>query len=161
MMSNTSSIQSTERVGQVAIRGEQQRYVYYRAFMLVIKHGLRATDIVLRRSTPTRSISSMIIHSLTSSISIDLPSLTDGRMRESVPESWEGGNGVTNDGGTNSPMFAEDGETLSLDRRSTWVFTSSVHMARQLHTCWHTHRPFPSSSITLKQIGTSLQKKRE
>jgi hypothetical protein len=49
-----------------------------------------------------------------------------------------------------------------LDRHPTWVFASSVHMARQSQTCWHIHLPFLSSSITLTEIGTSLQKmKRE
>ena len=54
-----------------------------------------------------------------------------------------GGDGIR-DGGTKSHMFAEDGDTSCLVRHPTWVFALSVHLARQLRTCWHTHLPFHS-----------------
>ncbi|KAF8467930.1 hypothetical protein DFH94DRAFT_848132 [Russula ochroleuca] len=54
----------------------------------------------------------MMIHFLTSSISIDRLSLVETRMM--TPVSPEGGDGVANDGGTNLHTFAKDGETLYL-----------------------------------------------
>jgi hypothetical protein len=156
---STSSLQSTETIGQGPISGESQRH-RYASFscsdcQLVTKRGPRATVHILRRST-----SSTMIHSLTYFISIDRPSLTGTRMVLTV---WKvGGDGIANDGGTNSHKFAKDGETSFLAQHPTWVFPSSVHMARQLQTCWHIHLPFLSSWITMTPIWTSLQKmKRE
>ena len=63
-----------------------------------------------------------------------------------------GGDGIANYCGTNSPRFSKDGNTSYLGRHSTWVFASSVHTARQLQTCWHTHLPFLSSSIIMPTI---------
>ena len=65
-----------------------------------------------------------------------------------VTVSQEGRDGTANYGGTNSHTFAGDGEASYLGQHPTWVFASSVHMARQLQTCWHIHPLFHSSSIT-------------
>src|SRR6266566_2754830 len=69
----------------------------------------------------------------------------------------EGSYGYRDVGGIDSHMFAKDGETLYLVRRPTWVFHSSVHMARLLKTCSHIHLPFRSLSITALKVA-SLQK---
>src|SRR6266852_3435290 len=60
-------------------------------------------------------------------------------------------------GGIDLHMFAEDGETSHLVRHPTWVFHSSVQMARPLKTCCHIHLPFRSLLITAVKMG-SLQK---
>jgi hypothetical protein len=82
---------------------------------------------------------------LTYSISIGRPSQAETSM--TLAESWEQRIG---DGGTNSHTFAEDGETSPLVLHPTCDFASSVHMERQLQTCWHIHPPFHSSLITFK-----------
>jgi hypothetical protein len=146
LASPTSSLRiSAERIGQCAVHGKSQwqrctsfSYCYY---WLVSEHEPLTTARVLHRFT-----SSTMIHFLTSSISIDRPSLTETKLMVTV--SWEGGDGVANDGGLNLLKFAKDGETSFLGRHPTWIFASSVHMTRQLLTCWHIHLPFLSSSIT-------------
>ncbi|KAF8472943.1 hypothetical protein DFH94DRAFT_764761 [Russula ochroleuca] len=156
LASSTSSLQSTGTIGQGAIRGKSQwqRYASF-SYRLVNKHDPRTTVHILHRST-----SSTMIHCLTSFISIDRPSLTGTRLMVTV--SWGGGDGDVNDGGSNLPKFARDGETSFLSHHPTWIFASSVHMACPLQTCWQIHLPFLSSSITQAQIGTSLPKmKRE
>ena len=100
-----------------------------------------ATVHILRRST-----SSTMNHFFTHFISTDHPSLMETRIMVTV--SQEGRDGTANYGGTNSHTFAGDGEASYLGPHPTWVFASSVHMARQLQTCWHIHLPFHSSSIT-------------
>jgi hypothetical protein len=51
-------------------------------------------------------------------------------------------------GGIDSRTFAKDGGTSSLGQHPTWASALFVHMARLWQTCWHTHHPFHSSSIT-------------
>ena len=67
------------------------------------------------------------------------------------------GDGIGNDGGTGPHKFAKDGELSYLGHHATWIFASSVHMARLLPTCWHIHLTFLSSSTTLTKIGPPLQ----
>ena len=155
----TSFLQSTEKI-QSTIRSKFQwrRYASFSccANRLMSKHGPQTTVHILRRST-----SSMMI--LFSMYSISIGHFFWAKTRMMAPVSSEGsGNGPTNDGGTTSHKFAKDGEPLYLDRHPTCVFASSVHMARQLQTCWHIHLPFLLSSTTLMEIAISVGKmKRE
>ena len=76
----------------------------------------------------------------------------------------EGGDGIANDGGTNSLTFANDGEMLYFARHPTWSFPLSVHGAYRSQTYWRIHRLFLSSSSTRtqKEAGKLLQEtKRE
>src|SRR5258708_4605729 len=63
--------------------------------------------------------------------------------------------GTTCIGGTSLRMFANDGETSYLVQHPTWVFASSVHLARPLQTCWPTHLSF---HLLFSTILTSVQK---
>ena len=156
---STPSPESTETAGQPgqgspAIRGksQQQRYASFScAYRIVNNPGSRATAHILRGSTSLTTIPF-----LTYFIFIGRPSLTETRAMTSVP--LEGANGTANDGGTNSHKFAKDGELSCSGRHHTWVFASSVHGTRQLQICSPTHLPFHSSSITMTNIATSLQK---
>src|SRR6266849_11216423 len=74
----------------------------------------------------------------------------------SLPVSMGEGDGLANDGGTDSPTFVKDGGTSSLGQRPSWASALFVHMARLWQTCWHTHHPFHLSSIT--RVQTSLQR---
>ena len=150
------SLQSNERIGQ-AIRDEsqQQRYAPFSCSgcLFVVKHGQRPT---VHWHALLQSTCSTMIPFLTSSTSIDQPSLTETRVI--LTESAVGGDGTVNDGGTNSHKFAKDGETSYSSPRPTWIFASSVHMAHQLQTCWHIRLPFHLSWIIFAPIGISLQK---
>ena len=141
---STSSLQSTERIGQGAICGESQRQTHryasfsFGAYQLVSKHGPRATVHRLIRST-----SSTTIRFLTSFISIDRPSLTETRVISSLL--MVGRHGTVKDGGTNSHKFVKDGEMSYSGQHPIWIFASSVHMAHQLQICWDIHLPSHSS----------------
>ena len=79
---STSPFHCTGRIGQYAIRGEsqRQRYASFSCYAYqILSNGPRATVHILSRST-----SSTMIHSLTSFVSIDQPSLTEMRVIISV-----------------------------------------------------------------------------
>jgi hypothetical protein len=67
------------------------------------------------------------------------------------------GGDAADGGGISLRTFAKDGETSFLAQRPTWAFSSSVHMARPLQTCWHIHLPFHSSFNMLRKVETSPQ----
>ncbi len=123
------------------------------AYQIVSKHGPWATVTAHMLSQSTSL--TMIRYSI-SFISIDRSRSTHTTMN--MPASLEGGrNGCMNDGGTNSPTFANDGGTSYLGPRPTWVFASSLRLARPLQICWHIHLTFHSSLITPVET-TSLQR---
>ena len=138
---STASTQSTEGIGQGTItrRSQQHRCV---SFTCYARRLLSKTTVRIQH----RFTSSMTIQFLTCFISTDLPSMMETRMICSISEVER--DGTANYGGTTLHTFAKDGETFYLDQHPTWIFASSVHMARRSQTCWPIHLPFLSLSIT-------------
>ena len=154
---STPCLQFTEKIGQGAISGEsrRQRYVPFSccAHQLMSKNGPSAVTVhILHRSIP-----SMMTPFSMCFTSIGHFFCAKTRMPVSSAES-HGGDASADVGGTNSHMFAKDGDTLYLGRHPTWVFPSSVQKVRPLQTCWQIRLP----SHSISNIVTSLQKmKRE
>src|SRR6267154_4243266 len=101
-----------------------------------------------------RSTSLTMIHFSTSFISIGHSFWVKTRMTKSVSRGEK--IGLESVGGIGSPTFVKDGGTSSLGQHPTWASALCVHMARLWQTCWHTHQPFHSLSITI--TSTSLQR---
>jgi hypothetical protein len=118
---------------------------FFTLFLLISfmsKPGPRTTVHIQHRST-----SLTITHFSTSFISIGHFFWVKTRMTISVSTGED--NGLGNTGGIGSRTFVKDGGTSFLGRHPTWVSALFVHMARLWQTCWHTHHPFHSSSITI------------
>jgi hypothetical protein len=107
----------------------------------VTRRGLRLTAHILHRYTSLTTT-----HFSTSFVSIGHSFWV--RTRVSTTVSVEESNGLGNAGGIDSPTFAKDGGTSSFDQRPIWASALFVHLAHLWQTCWHTHHPFHSSSIT-------------
>ena len=78
----------------------------------------------------------------------------------SMPVSQGEDDGMGKGGGMDLRTFAKGGGTSSSGQHPTWASALLVQMVRLRQTCWQTHHPFHSSSITC--VETSLQRtKRE